>query len=386
MFREFTIDFETGAALELKSTGIERQIECPHFRVNCLGYAPDDARPAVWTHYAADPRELLDHVEKGGEVVAHNGPFEYAVWNWLAPQRGWPRLRHEQINCTMARALALSLPGGLDKACEAMRLPFEKDARGRRAMLKFAKPKTLDPITWHNDLDDWLALLRYCAGDIEAERALHKALPPLSPQERQMWVINERINQRGVPIDADSVGLALAFVKQENARISAEVKKLTKIEGTDKSAVQSVNQTKAIIAWLSAHGIDTETLRKNDVTRMLADKIGHNNPDIRALLELRAEGAKASTAKLKAMANRACSDGRARGVHQYHGAGTGRAAGRGIQTQNLTRPPKAFKPADAVFVINALRLPYDDAALILREKYGSVLQAISWAMRGFIAA
>lgn len=376
-----TIDFETGALADLKKTGIERQTECPHFRVNCLGYSFDDAPAAVWTPGMPAPRELLAHIEAGGRVVAHNAPFEYQVWtNWLAPRMGWPRLTHKQLDCTMARALALSLPGGLDKVCEAMRLPFTKDNRGRRAMLKYCKPLRLDPIEWCSDLDEWLALLTYCAHDVAAERALDRVLPRLSASEKEMWEMHERINQRGVAVDVDCVNNALEFVQREDARLSAEVRALTG------GKVTSANQVAALIEWLAANGLETQKLRRADVASLLKSDVAQRDGTVRRLLELRKEGAKASVAKLQAMANRACADGRARGTIQYHGAGTGRAAGRGIQTQNMVRPPGKFKDADAEYVMDALRLGYDLAAPLLIQRYGSVMQAISWAMRGFLVA
>src|SRR3546814_5676559 len=57
----------------------------------------------------------------------------------------------------------------------------------------------------------------------------------------------------------------------------------------------------------------------------------------RRALELRQWAAKTSTAKIEAMLSRRSADGRMRGALQYHGAGTGRWAGRGAQLQNLPR-------------------------------------------------
>ena len=60
--------------------------------------------------------------------------------------------------------------------------------------------------------------------------------------------------------------------------------------------------------------------------------------DVRAALLLRQEAAKTSTAKLKAMLLAASPDGRIRGTKQYHGAHTGRWAGRKVQPDNFPRP------------------------------------------------
>src|SRR3546814_13068433 len=72
---------------------------------------------------------------------------------------------------------------------------------------------------------------------------------------------------------------------------------------------------------------------------MLADMLIRDDlPEpARRALELRQEAAKTSTAKIEAMLSRRSADGRMRGSLQYHGAGTGRWAGRGAQLQNLPR-------------------------------------------------
>src|SRR3546814_11124103 len=59
--------------------------------------------------------------------------------------------------------------------------------------------------------------------------------------------------------------------------------------------------------------------------------------EARRAVELRQGAAKTATAKIEAMWSRRSADGRMRGSLQYHGAGTGRWAGRGAQLQNLPR-------------------------------------------------
>ncbi|MFX7040785.1 DNA polymerase I, partial [Acinetobacter baumannii] len=55
------------------------------------------------------------------------------------------------------------------------------------------------------------------------------------------------------------------------------------------------------------------------------------------VVRLRRAAGKTSTTKFRAMLNSVCADGRVRGTLAYHGAGTGRWAGRLIQPQNFPR-------------------------------------------------
>lgn len=59
-------------------------------------------------------------------------------------------------------------------------------------------------------------------------------------------------------------------------------------------------------------------------------------------------------------------------------------SGRRIQTQNLTRPAKGFKPSDAERVIDFLKYP--SAARCIRFEYDSVMDAVSSSLRSFIHA
>ena len=81
------------------------------------------------------------------------------------------------------------------------------------------------------------------------------------------------------------------------------------------------------------------------------------------------------------MIERAASDGRVRGIHQFHGASTGRWAGRGVQFQNVPRPRGDMKPKEIEDVFAHLtERDYVDTC------YGPVLDALVDCVRGMVIA
>jgi DNA polymerase len=279
----------------------------------------------------------------------------------------------------MARARALSLPAAMGDLCAALRLPERKDKDGHKVMLKLCKPRSRDPLVfWTPETapDDFRTLYNYCLQDGIAERGLHLLLPPLSDKEREVWLLDQEINNRGVQLDMPAVRRAFDLIEQEKAELSARVFKLT-------GGASTATQRDVLLSWLQGEGVQIAGLTKAEVARAVADP-ALKDTAAKAVLEVRREAAKGSTAKLKAMIASACDDWRARGLFVFLGANTGRWAGRRVQTQNMPRPKKGFKPEDAAEVIGWLA--YSNAARIIRFMYGSVMDALSWSLRSFIIA
>lgn len=380
------IDFETRAACDLKRSGVERYVECPHFDALCLGYQWPFGEPLLWRRGEPPPKELCDFVASGGLVVAHNAGFELAVWNELRRRDPrWPELKPKQVEDTMIRARAMGLPGGLDQLCGALRLPITKDRDGHAVMLKLCKPRKAlkhedqSQVYFHEEPELHRRNEQYCLVDIAAEHGAWRHLPALMPRERELWILDQKINQRGVGIDVESAELAAAIVEEEKATLNSQFRQFTN------GKVSTGNQRNKILEWLEEQGIVLGSLKKADVQRLLDDPDALANKETaKTVLGLRQEAAKASTSKLKAMLRSACADTRARGLFAFHGANTARWAGRRIQTQNLPRTPKNFKPKDAAQVISWLRNPRGPQAM--RLWHGSPMDAISWSLRSFLKA
>lgn len=369
------IDFETRSTCDLKKAGVYVYAEDPTTDVWCMAYAIDDGPVGMWTPDKPFPFQDIDW--ETAVFMAHNAAFEFAIWRGVMEKKyGWPSLPLERLYCTMAMTYALALPGSLENAAGAVGLPIGKDTQGRRLMLQMSVPRRVEDdgtLVWWEDEDKKERLYAYCKQDIEVERLLAKRLPPLSATERSVWVLDQKINMRGVGLDIPAVTAAIILVEKEKQRLNESLAEITE------NRVMSCNQVAELLKWLHENGQSIETLAKAEVEAVLEK--GPVSDKVAGALECRQEASKSSTAKLNAMVQGASTDGRVRGIFQYHGASTGRWAGRRLQPQNF--PRGTLSPEDVDFVLRYIT-EQDDPLALLDMMYGPAMQVISSCLRGFI--
>lgn len=380
------IDFETRSPVDLKVAGLGRYAAHPLTEALMLAWALDDEAinlfvPEAFRH-AAGSRVLL-HVATGGLVVAHNAQFELAIWNQImVPRFGWPRLRPEQVRCTMAACYAMGLPGALENAAHALGLKVAKDTEGRALMLKMCKPcRTIDypgmmpkvAYEYHDSPEMRQRLGEYCKTDVNVEREIYKRVLPLSDQEQRIWTLDQAINLRGVPFDMPSLQAALDVADVEKERLNEDMALITN------RAVTACSALPALKEWAADHGVMPDGLAKAEVSELL-DYEDLPEP-VRAALKIRqSAGRFTSISKLKAIKTREIA-ARVRFLFQYHAATTGRWAGRGVQPHNFTRDLP--EPEDVEEILRLLR---EGSVRWLDLTYGEPSIMISKCLRGFIKA
>jgi DNA polymerase bacteriophage-type len=397
-------DYETKSTLDLKKVGAHVYAEHPTTDVILAHFAFDDEEPWPWFPGQPVPPAVREHIEAGGEISGHNAPFEACIdRHIMGPRYGFPIPKLEQLDCTMARCAIQSLPLDLDRACMALGLREKKDKEGHRLMLRMCKPrgarKGEDPngIYWVDDPESIARLSAYCAQDVRSERELGKALRPWTPEEREMWVLDQIINNRGVKVDLDFVRAAKKFADRASAALDARMNAVT--QGQVQKATQ-VDRLKDFARWQGVDfRIDTKTRRNGEeyeaeaadreaLEDLLAGELPDDNPDgepgpVREAFQIRLDAGKASTKKLIKFELQACADGRARGNLQFRAAGPGRWAGRGIQLQNLVRAgiPKKWGGWDACMK-DLATLPFEVFELV----WGPALDTLSKMLRGALIA
>lgn len=327
----------------------------------------------------------------------------------MGPRYGWPEPALEQWHCTAAMAAAMALPRKLEDAARLTGCSFQKDMEGHRLMLRMAKPHSAEEIQclrcgtdpgqpapegclcggdpgwrtrfiWKDDLESIKRGTEYCIRDVETERELLTKLPGLSPSERDVWLLDQRINDRGITVDLEAARNAKKIVDEHYGKLNAELCELTG------GAVTSATQVAKLIAWLKEQDVELSTqddeLGKEEVDRLL----GRDNlpSACRRALEIRREAAKTSTSKLDAYIARTSSDGRLRESLLFLGATrTGRWAGRGAQLQNL--PSRSLIHKDQVeAALEMIKAGWTGEEM--RPWIGSPLGAISACLRPMLMA
>lgn len=374
------IDFEARSEIDIKKAGAWKYAMHPSTEVMCMAFAyEDDEGP---------PRIVLPkdfHVmgtipfPKDIIIVAHNAHFEYAVWHFIMCKRfGWTQFQHPRHwDCTLARAAACRLPLSLENVGRALEIGQQKDLLGRAAMLKLCKPASVDALgdpIYQEDATLKDILYEYCKKDVVAEMAIDRLLPPLSPDERKVWELDLVMNRRGVQLD---VPLAVSATEIAQTLTDDLNEELIRITG---GAVTKASRIAEMKRFLVTKGWSGDTLDKAAVTELVA------NPDtpeiVKEVVKIRRQVGKSSTAKYKAIIESASeSDGKVRGVLQYHAAGTGRWGGRLIQPQNF---PQGLNAAEQWVAIKSMR---DADALFFKLVYGDTsMETLSGALRGTITA
>lgn len=441
---DLALDFETRSTVDLKKTGSARYARDESTDVWCAAFAFGDEEPDIWTPADPAPERLVDHIRSGGVIRAFNAQFERDIFTHImGPRYGWPVPEIGQYRCTMVRALAMALPGGLDDGTKAIGLSIEKDMEGHRLMQRMARPRKIDKetgaITWWTEPEKMERLFAYCKQDVIVERLYAEKLFQLSGYEQEVWELDQLINSRGVHIDTEAALAAMDVVDAEKADLDRRMDALTdgkvskcskvgelkewvnflwaKRDGDgpdfDGCLARTVIPRTAVGAglWLEAPDVAAARVDKmrEDAARELAltefwarrkasgkhiDSLAKDKleallrtdlPDeVRTALDLRQQAGKSSTAKLQAMLNRVDEDSRARNCFQYSAASTRRWGGRGIQTQNMPRPVGIFEKYDNVdAAIEAMA--YRDPAVIWAF-FGPPQDVISNCLRGFITA
>ena len=140
-----SIDFETRSIVDLQLCGSYVYADHESTIAYCMSWAFDDDDPEIWRWFEGDPfpKEVIQYVKLGEPFRAWNVNFERNIWNGpLTRQvKGLPPLATEQTYCTMTEALAMALPGKLEKAAQALKLAVEKDMKGNRIMQQLMKPR-----------------------------------------------------------------------------------------------------------------------------------------------------------------------------------------------------------------------------------------------------
>jgi len=340
--RYVVADFETASRADLVKIGAWKYAADMSTFPLCLAYkVVVDKQPAptrVLTEkqlHALDP-ELMELCNDPTVIfIAHNAGFEQAMWKFHMVPMGYPELPPERWHDTMATAGYRALPLGLDALVTALELPVKKDMDGHRHMLIMCKPDRYGGWSQHNDYN-LQTLYKYCDSDVGAQYGGYVSMQGLGPSERHTWILDQKVNQRGIKIDIEFVNACIDVLDQVRIPMVERFREMTGLKPT---------QREKVLNWVNEQGVPLGDMRKETLNAILDpdDEFGiedFSEPlpyHVHEVLTLRRSLASSSVAKLERMLACAGNDGRVRYATQYHGARTGRDVGRLIQIQNYPR-------------------------------------------------
>jgi hypothetical protein len=366
------IDFETRhiGGVDLRKVGAWRYAADPATEVVTLTFQVGD-QYELWTPATGRCDRLASLAADPDLQFISHASFEQAVWQHIMVERyGFPALPPARWHDTQASCAYHALPLKLGEALQAIGAPVAKDTAGQKLTVGLSRPnkKTGDYPELTPEIVARVA--EYNHVDVEGTVVLRRALGPLPKRERQVWLLDQAINRRGVGIDLDLVRGAKAVNDTVMASLVGECQQIT--DGLKPSQVDKVKD------WLAMRGVSLKKLDGAAVKSALKKDLP---AAARRVLEIRAITSSSSLKKYDAMSACAGADNRARGMFQYHGAHTGRWAGRLFQPQNLPKPrieiadPEAVVAAIKTGSIDAVR-PWGDPidVLVSSLRYALVAQ------------
>lgn len=348
--REMSIDLETYSDVNISKCGAYKYAESDQFEILLFGVSINGGPVQVYDLACGDtiPDKILAALsDESITKWAFNASFErICLSNWLKRHRpeyfyGYsipedPASKYldpSSWKCSMIWSAYLGLPLSLAGASAVLGLEEQKLTEGKDLIRYFCVPckptkansgRTRN-LPQHNS-EKWIRFKEYNRRDVEVEMSIQKRLAkyPIPEQIWDEYHLDQEINDRGIALDMVMVENAILFDERSRSDLTASMQDITGVDNPN-----SVAQMKQ---WLSDNGVETESLGKKNVAKLIEDTDGKVEDALRLRLQL----AKSSVKKYQAMQNAVCKDGRAHGMFQFYGANrSGRWAGRLIQLQNL---------------------------------------------------
>jgi DNA polymerase len=351
------MDFETKSRVNLLTAGTDTYVSDPSTDILCAAFTfsdPLDTRAWVWRPDVDGKMQfhlwdaINDHLATGGLLAAHNARFDQGIWECIAVNDyGFPPAKQDQWYCTSAQARVNALPANLDDATRALNASHRKSHKGANLIRKLSIPQPDG--TFNQDPALLAQMATYCLDDVKATKAMVNSCRKLSGKEHTDWLINERINDRGVRIDLPLALACTEYAEIETEIIGQELSTLTH------GVITKHTQNQRIKAWiLQRVSPDVEKLtvtykdgeRKNSLAKDIRQTILNRADageltipdDVYDVIACLDDGNKSSVSKFKRMVERYDTEtGRVHGSFMYAGASTLRYTSRGLQLHNFRR-------------------------------------------------
>ena len=325
--RILSIDIETFSDVDLGRCGVYRYADSPNFDILLFGYSIDGGSVKLIDICSVEelPQFIIDAlIDDDVTKTAFNAQFErVCLMKYLS------RLLHRNIyldpsswSCTEVQASMLGLPLSLVAVGKVLKLDEQKMDEGKALIRYFCTPCRATAANGgrtRNMPEDapekWEIFKKYNIRDVQVELSIREKIKnyPISEKEQKFYILDQKINDRGLLVDMELVKQAVFCNKQFTVAATERAYELTGLENPN-----SVAQLKG---WLKERGVEVESLSKKAVTELIDETEG----EVEEALKLRLLMAKTSVKKYEAVERAVCLDGRVHGLFQFYGANrTGR--------------------------------------------------------------
>ncbi len=363
---ELHLDFETRSQVEISgSEGVGLHNYAMHntTQVLMLAWAINDGEVDLWEPHRGPMPEYLKQLllDPAVTIIAFNTGFERAILKYQLHID----IPVERFQDPQASARYLSLPANLDDVGMVLGLPEElrKDKRGDELIKLFSEPKRRkkkelkeDPSLpeiyfndWNSHPTEWNEFCNYCKQDVRAEREVQRrqmllGVFPLPERERKIWLLDQLINDRGMPTDRQFVANAFEIASRDKNEKMSLQNQLTGLENANSAA--------QLLPWVQKYGYPLNNLRKQNIELILKNKPDPDSDGLvydlkeegRRVLEQRIEAGSTSYKKLQAMLRNISYDNTLKNQFIYMGSSRcGRWSGNAVQLQNMARPEDVFE-------------------------------------------
>ena len=356
------IDIETFSSVDIKSCGAYKYIESPDFEILIVGYAWSTGDVKIVDLAQGDelPEEFEEALFNPSVILhAHNAVFERTAFKRIGYD-----IPAERWHCTAVKAAYCGLPFSLDEVSKRLDLKDKKLDTGK-ALIKYfsvpCKPTKINGMRTRNypqhAPQQWDMYKEYNKYDVLSEREIYFKLKDykIPKFERDLYVLDQQINDRGILIDKELAQSAIAVDEVYTDMLLEQSKKITSLENPNSVAqlkkwyatyyadIVNTTLTDSDKAFLSTangqfYNPEDQSMAADSIKTLLKLDAVRNIKDLTTVLENRQKLGRSSVKKYYTMINCAMKDDRVRGTFQFYGANrTGRWAGRLVQLQNLSK-------------------------------------------------
>ena len=370
-------DTETFSEANLKQTGSAKYARDPSTELLMITWGFDTG--PVYYHDVANggalPFELVMALTDPAYLkCAANMTFDRAIMKFVAGiEIPWSQCIDSHV-----QAFAMSFSGGLGSMGEQMGLPDDKTKlkEGRKLLLRFCKlqPKSHNVSRWtkENSPEEWQQFSDYAIRDTEAMREQWMVLAPYDPVSDwwwEAWRMTQEMNERGMPVDPQLVDQAIEMAALRKNEIKAQMIKLTGLDNP--------NSVQQLLAWLDTQSLALPNLQAATIDNLIPKLQPSKAKEVLKMKRIIGQTAVTKWTSIKRML---CSDNTIKGMFIFMGASrTWRYASRGINLQNLRRPPKGGMD-------NLIKLVYYGDSNLINLIHGEPLDFLARTVRGAITA